>query len=282
MTARGIFKPLFCALLLAALTFHGSPARAAESGDSLYDGKVHVTLVPYLWLPTLNAKFRYNLSDIHDRPIDADSSRTFDTQVGPNKYLTHLNFAIMAAGEIRKGPFALYTDVINTNLGNSGSKIVDLSGRHDNLDFPVTADASSHEAATIWTLAPSGTLYHKDRTNVQLLFGVRMIWLTASADWQLSGPYGLINPNGSVSKKENGTDTIFGTYGQVGIGKHWSIPFYFDAGTGTPSGTFQGVLGVKYGQASLTWRELDFQGSGDALVQNLRLSGPQFGYSFVF
>ena len=76
-------------------------------------------------------------------------------------------------------------------------------------------------------------------------------------------------------------DGLIGTYGQFGLGSHWSVPYYFDIGTGTPSFTWEGLLGVKYGQLSLAYRHLDYQ-SGTALVQNFTLSGPMLGYSFRF
>ncbi len=274
---RRVLKPLLCASFLAAIALHGSPARADDT-DNPYDGKLTVGITPYVWLPTLNATFKYNLSDLHeDLPSNSGS---FESQIGPNSYLTHLNFALMAAASIRKGNLALYTDLINVNVSNQSATIFNLVGPMGK-PYPFTGTVGAGAVATLWTIGPSYTVYHDKGTSVDVLVGGRFAWMKGSVDYSLTGPNGILNPNGSASKTVTLSDGLIGTYGKFGLGSHWSVPFYFDIGTGTPSFTWEGLLGIKYGQLSLAYRHLDYQ-SGTALVQNLTLSGPMLGYSFRF
>ena len=83
--------------------------------------------------------------------------------------------------------------------------------------------------------------------------GLRYFGLKASADWQLtatvSGPCaGQSFPRtGSVSERLDLWDGIVGAKGRIWIGRsNWSIPYYFDIGTGSSSLTWQGMLGVAY------------------------------------
>jgi len=269
-------KLFLCAVLVGGLTLHGSAARADDS--DFYDGKIHVGFTPYIWLPTINGTFKYDLSDVHQSLPSTGGS--FGVKIGPNNYLTNINFALMGAGQIRQGNWALVADYINTNVGAQNSSFVSVNGP---LGRPlaVTGSVQSRAVTQLLTVGPSYTVFRKDATAVNVLLGGRFVFATASADWQLSGPLGFLNPNGSASRSQNDGDVIIGTYGQFGLCKHWSVPYYFDMGTGTPSFTWQGLLGVKYGQASLSYRHLSYSG-GTGLIQSLQLSGPQFGYSFRF
>jgi hypothetical protein len=270
-----------CWLLALLCAVAISPARAAETpdDDNFYDGKIHVGITPYVWLPTINGQLRYNLSDIHEAAPNV--SGTFDTSIGPNKYLSSLNFALMFSGQIRKGNVALISDFINLNAGNQTSSLLNVSGPRGDVTVGVTGSAQSHIAATLWTVGASGTLYHKENTSLDVLLGGRLVWMKASTDWQLSGNDGFLNAHGSASKNVTLGDAVVGAYGQYGLGKKWAIPYYIDVGTGDPNFTTQGLLGVKYGKLQVSYRYLYYGGNG-AFVQNMRLNGPLVGYTLHF
>jgi len=266
----------FCgAVLVALLTLHANVARADDS--DLYDGKIQFVFTPYVWLPTINGTFKYNLSDIHEGLPYTGGDRTFTTSIKPNSYLSNLNFGLMGAAEVRKGKLAVYTDFMNTNIGNQAALIKNVtlpSGQSVAIDGTIHA----RTVATLWTVGPSLTVLQKDGTVVNVLIGGRFAWLTASEDWQLTADDGLLNKNGSAAANTNVADALIGSYGKFGLGKHWSVPYYVDAGTGTPSFTWEALLGVKYGNAILAYRHLSYSG-GTGVLQSMQLSGPTLGYS---
>jgi len=123
--------------------------------------------------------------------------------------------------------------------------------------------------------------------------GLRYFGLKASADWQLtatvSGPgAGQSFPRtGSVSERLDLWDGIVGAKGRIWIGRsNWSIPYYFDIGTGSSSLTWQGMLGVAYTYdwigVTLAYRHLYYDQKDDKLIQDMRFSGPALGVNFRF
>jgi hypothetical protein len=257
-----------------------TPAPAATDSDPFYDGKLHVAFTPYIWLPTLNATFRYNLSDVHLPPGVPSRSGTIDASVGANKYLSNLNFALMGNAQFRFGNTALNTDLINVNASNQTTALVNLSGHFPNTTL--TGTAHTHAVGTIAQVAGSNTFYRNGNTTVDVLLGGRMMFTTGATDWQLTATNDVINRNGSASRSSTLGDAIVGSFGQFALGKRWAIPFYADLGTGDPNFTWQGILGIKYGQLGLTYRYLDYSNGSAGLVQNLRMNGPQLGYTLKF
>ena len=121
--------------------------------------------------------------------------------------------------------------------------------------------------------------------------GLRYFGIKASTDWQLTatvtGPgSGQTFPRaGSISERMDLWDGIIGVKGRVWIGRsNWSIPYYFDVGTGSSSLTWQGLLGVAYSWevigVTLAYRHLYYDQKNDKLIQDMRFSGPALGVTF--
>jgi hypothetical protein len=182
---------------------------------------------------------------------------------------------------IRKGNVALYTDLINANISGASGKIVNITGPRDNLNATLSANAQSQAVSTLWTIAPSYTVYRAKTVTVDLLAGGRFLDLSTNAGFQLTGPLGDTHTVG-VSQAEHVGDFIVGTYGHVALGPRWSVPFYLDGGFGSPS-TWQGIIGLKYGNGILAWRYLRYSASSnEALMQSMSLNGPLLGYTLHF
>ena len=80
-------------------------------------------------------------------------------------------------------------------------------------------------------------------------------------------------------------DGIVGLKGRVWLGRsNWSIPYYFDVGTGSSELTWQGLLGVAYSWevigVTLAYRHLYYDQKNDKLIQDMRFSGPALGVTF--
>jgi hypothetical protein len=186
----------------------------------------------------------------------------------------------MGSVGFRLGPFALYTDVLTANAQTTADRITSVSGPLGN-NFTIGGGAGAQIVTTLWTIAPSVTLYHGHGTSVDVLVGGQFLTVSANANAQLFDQNGNIR-SGGVSRKETYGQVIVGTYGHVGLARHLSIPYLIDAGFG-PQKSFEYLAGVQYGNVSLNWRYLQRNAaSPESLVQRMTLGGPLIGYTFHF
>jgi hypothetical protein len=263
-------------ILLAALFALLSPAAYAEDWA--------FTLTPYVWLPSINGKLKYEI------PPGAGGAPEVDT--GPNNYLENLSAVLMVAGDARKGDWSIFTDFIYLKFDKEKSNV-------SAIDFGGSRVSSSADVATqsslkgyVWTLGSGHTMLRSPRATLDLIGGLRFFHIEASSDWQLATTVtspggGQTFPRaGSVSRSTDLVDGIIGVRGRVRWGETpWYTPYYLDVGGGS-STTWQGVLGVgygfKWGDLLLAYRTLYYDQGGDKLLQNFRFSGPALGATFRF
>ena len=94
-------------ILLAALIALLSPAAYAQDWA--------FTLTPYVWLPSINGKLKYDI------PPGAGGAPEVDT--GPNNYLENLSAVLMLAGDARKGDWSIFTDLIYLKFDKEKSNV---------------------------------------------------------------------------------------------------------------------------------------------------------------
>ena len=242
------------------------------------------SLTPYVWLPSINGKLKYEI------PPGAGGAPEVDT--GPNNYLENLSMVLMLAGEARKADWSIFTDFIYLKFDKQKSNVnsVDFGGSRvsSSADVSTQSGLKGYE----WTIGTSRTVMKSPRGTLDVLGGLRYFHIEANSDWQLaatvSGPNaGQTFPStGSVSRESNLWDGIIGVRGRVRWGDTpWYSPYYLDVGGGS-STTWQSVLGVgygfKWGDLVLAYRTLYYDQSGDKLLQNFRFSGPTLGATFRF
>ena len=106
--------------LLAALFAIG--ALIASTGASAQAGgdQWRFTLTPYLWLPNVDGTLKFSV------PPGAGGSPSVG--VGPNDYLENLDFALMLAGEARRGDWAIISDLIYLDFAGESSAVKSVSG----------------------------------------------------------------------------------------------------------------------------------------------------------
>lgn len=242
------------------------------------------SLTPYVWLPSINGKLKYEI------PPGAGGAPEVDT--GPNNYLENLSMVLMLAGEARKGDWGIFTDFIYLKFDKQKSNVsaIDFGGSR----VSTSADVSTRSGLKgyEWTIGASRTVLKSPRATLDILGGLRYFHIEANTDWQLaatvSGPGGgqTFPAAGSISRKSDLYDGIIGVRGRVRWGDTpWFSPYYLDVGGGS-STTWQGVLGVgygfKWGDMVLAYRTLYYDQGGDKLLQNFRFSGPTLGATFRF
>ena len=263
------------------------PARHTVVSDE-YDGKTHLTVTPYVWLPTVNGIFQFNAPN---RPTPGGgggfTTTTLNTQVGPNAYLSKINFAAMGAVELRKGDVGVYGDAITLNVSSADTFVTSVSGPLGHVNLPVDLGTSAHLSSTIWEAGADLTMWHNDTADVQFLTGWRQIRITGNLDYNvIAGKNQQFARSGSLSKTDNVGDVVFGFKGKAAIGDGgWFVPYYVDYGVGAPSNnTWQAYTGIgkatRGGAFLLLFRELNYDfNPGASFVQKVRLGGPLLGYS---
>ncbi len=136
--------------------------------------------------------------------------------VTPNDYLSDLQFAIMLAGEARKGNGAIFADFIYLDLSGLQSKVRHVTTPGGDVTLPVNADVNTGlRVDPLHALAGSYTIDRTRLGNFDLLGGFRYATLKTSLDWNFAGPNGILSQSGGVSDNLNLYDGIVGFKGAV-------------------------------------------------------------------
>lgn len=260
---------------------------AAEDGL-----KFEVT--PYIWLPNIEGSLNFDTSSGGDNNLNIE--------VGPTDYLEALDFAIMLSAGVRKNRFSVFTDIIYLDFSSEKSSVRSIDFLAPNPvspKLPPVEIGAGLDTGTVssldgiqWTLAGGYTMAQTEAVMLDLFGGFRYFSMNASVDWELTaeiiGPgEGQVLPrSGRISQSTDLWDGIVGARGRINLGgSNWYLPYYLDIGTGSSDLTWQGVLGVayvsKWGDIKLAYRHLYYDTDGK-LIDDMRLSGPAFGWTFKF
>ncbi len=254
--------------------------------DRAYDGRLHVTLAPYLWLPTLRSNVKYTIPKL---PTGAGGAAfATNVQVGPSDYLTKLNSAGMFSFNARAGAAEFFGDEIFTNLSSNATFNSTISGPVGKLKIPVSITSNSRVATSIWELGAGFSLAHGHNADLNLFIGWRQFPLTTTLSYTATvGSRVKLTRAGTVKITPLANDVIFGFNGKAFLGdNHWFAPYYIDIGSGSNQQTWEGYTGGGYmfnhGQTMiLAVRSLNYYGfSSNSPVQKLNMWGPLFGYTF--
>lgn len=262
-------------------------APAAASSQTLldreYDGRWHVTVAPYLWLPTLRSNVQYTIPKLR-----GGAGPTFATnvQVGPSDYLTKINSAGMLAFNVRRGGFELLGDYIFTNLSSNANVHSTIGGPKGKIEIPVSFATNSRLATSIWELAAGFSLAHGRSGDANFFAGWRQFPLTTNLDYVATIDSKVtLTRSGTVRIAPLANDVIFGFNGKVLAGDHWFAPYYIDFGTGANQQTWEGYGGAGYafdhGQTLIAaFRTLNYNGfPPHSPVKKLNMWGPLLGYT---
>ena len=284
LTIAGLAISLTIGLAARAGAQQATPAPSpapVQSADP--DSQWHFRITPYLWLPTINAQFHFLTPSV---PIGAEIEHSVDVQVGPNKYLSHVNSGAELSVEADKARSSIFADVLYLNIGNAGASVVNISGPLGMINIPVNVSTSARLTTTIATGGFGKQFWHNADSEGTGFVGLRYLNQTVSADWSLSGPLGMFAPTGSATAAKSDLEPIAGLRGRFGLGSHWFVPIYGDYGGSGSITTYQWFGGIAHeyhsGAQLLVWREMAFFANNDSsgLIQNLHLGGPAFAWSF--
>jgi hypothetical protein len=242
---------------------------------------------PYLFLPSIDASFRY------DRPTGAPG-----VDVGPSDYLSSLDYVFMISGEARRDRWSLFSDFMTLGLETDKGGIRDLdfgfgAGRVP-ISSSISGDARSKVKALTVSFLAGYNLSASAQSPMDVFAGVRYLGLEASTEWQLSaaieGPLRsqIFGRTGSVTRRSDLWDGVVGLRGRHVFGDRgqWAVPYYVDIGAGDSKFTWQAAAGVTYafgwGELGLLYRVLSYEQDGNELISDMTLKGPVVSASFRF
>jgi hypothetical protein len=291
--AKGTTMPRRTGAAIAVITLlvaAQQPLRAQESSTS---PGLSIQLTPYIWLPSIDTTANY--------PVPGGGTATTTVSTGAGELISKLNFAAMAAGEVRYDRFSLLTDIMYLNASSSSSRIrsFDLGLTSVPVDRVVAESVSTRIQSTVWTVTGGYTVAEGTWGNLDVIAGFRMLAANQTTSFGLAAE--ISRPDGSIALGRAGSlsggrtiwNGIGGARGRVYLGDvDWFgggrifVPFYFDIGGGGSSPTWQIFSGLGYqaGQIGVTigYRYLSFQQGSNSVIQKLALGGPIILASFRF
>src|SRR5690349_18651638 len=175
-------------------------AIAAFQGTAYGEEEWKLSLTPYIWLPNINGTLKYAI------PPGGGARPEVDT--GPNNYLENLSFALMLAGEARKGKWSAFTDLIYLDFDKEGSTVKAVNFGGERIGTSLNTSTKSSLTGVAWTFGGGYSVVQDPKHSLDLLGGARYFGLKASSDWQLgatvNGPNSqTFAASGSISQRED-------------------------------------------------------------------------------
>jgi hypothetical protein len=257
-----------------ALAITAAAPAAAQPADAGWQFEASI----YGWFPAISGTTSFP-------PNGAGPS--IDVSMGD--VIDALKFAFMGSFQARNGAWGVWTDLVYADFGASrqGSRDFTLGGQRPPVG--VSADLDLDIKSWIWTLAGTYQLKSDNEGTMDMLFGTRMLDMTNTLGWNITGSGGVLPPlNGSKEVSVTNWDGIVGLKGRAYLGEErkWFVPFYLDVGTGESKFTWQvnAGLGYQFGWGALvaSWRYLDYDFKSDSRVTDMSFNGPLIGAVFKF
>jgi hypothetical protein len=273
----------FSLLVILLTSVMASSAAAQDSEDEW-----KYSLTPYFWLPTIDGTLKYNLPP--------GSGGSPNISVGPTDWLDLLNWGALVSGNATKGRFSIFSDVVYLSLTskNDGRVLsVDDAGTRIPIDASVVLNTRTDLDGLTWTLAGGYAVKQTESAKVDVFAGVRFFGVDTTASWDLTADITLpsggvtLPAQGSIASNKDLWDGIVGIHGHSRLANDkWSVPYYFDIGTGSSELTWNAMFGLAYefdwGDLMLMYRHLEYDQDAASLLQDFSFSGPAFGARFHF
>jgi hypothetical protein len=214
---------------------------------------------------------------------------TQNISVDSNQLYSNINLGATGAFDVHYGHWGAFTDVIYMNLGSKKSNTRDFSIGNAGIPASTTAFLQGTLKQWIVTVAPEYRIVADPEWTVDLLAGARYAEVNMTLSWSFTGSLGPLPPASRVGGSQASLHVwtpLVGLKGQYAFGtdKRWSVPFYFDAGSGDSQRTYQVVGGVGYsfhwGEITALWRYLTYKPQSSARLEDIYFAGPLLGATF--
>ena len=254
--------------LSLAMTGLAGLARAEEAPNpipTVVENQWRGSITPYLWLENVSGM------------VARDGNTLGTVNVDTSSLLSNLNFAAMVEGEVHRGNWGIWGDLVYSQLSNQASHLT---------VGPATLQTTTSLTTGIYDIAATYTLHSSPNAYVDGLVGARILTQDTTVNLSLGGPL----PDGvSRSSSTTVTNAIVGVKGRVRISdSEWFVPFYLDVGGGAPrtNVTSQAMLGIgkaySWGDVSLALKNVYYQFSQNKTTGDLDLFGAALAVTFRF
>ena len=266
------------ALCLATGALLPAPATAQSTPYPSAGEKWQFAATIYGYLPSIGGKLSV--------PVDSAST---GLSVSADQIIDSLKMTFMGTLDAHNGRWGAFTDVLYLDVGGNKSQTRDFAVGGSGLPASTTADVNLDLKGTVWTIAGEYRVISDPAMKMDILAGARYFGIKPTLGWSIQGDLGPIpEPGRSGSKEIDETvwDGIVGVKGAYAFGadRRWSVPFYFDIGTGQSDLTWQAAAGVAYsyhwGDLVAMWRYVDYNFKSDKNLQDMNFNGPMFGATF--
>lgn len=235
-------------------------------------------ITPYVWVPNVNGQFTFTHPAL--AAIGNPGSVGINVHVGPNSYLSKLNFVAMLSAYASNGTSSYGADYIYINASTSTADVVSVTGPHGKIEFPVNVSTSARVRGSLLTLELGKSLTQNTNSPMEFVGGVRYLGSTTSVDWNFTGPLDILARSGSASANQYVWDPLMGLRGRIGLGSNLFVPYYADFGVGAQNLTNQELIGLgwaqRWGDIVIVnrWLQYSFTNPG---ATNIQLVGPALG-----
>jgi len=230
--------------------------------DSTSDADWHYGAGIYLWAPKITA-----------------TTPKGDAQLPFYQILDDLQMTFMGIASASRDKWTLSMDVVYMDLKEDVNRDREFQGP-GNAELNVTGDVNLKN----WIVTPTVgyAVLDSEQTRIEILGGVRYLWLKSSLALNLNG-----NERVNRSVSESYWDAVIGARASIKLNERWFLPLYFDIGTGDSDGTWQGFAGVGYEFNSfntvLAYRYLDYKfDESNVVMEEMNVKGPFLGLMFKF
>lgn len=248
----------------------------ANGAEPKLDDNWHFTLIPYVWLPSVDGKMNVNLPE---------RSGSGSADLSPDSYLDNLNFAAMVTIEVAKGRWSLLSDFVYVKFEDEDRKASFSGPFGKGIDFK----AKTELQAWCLEIAPSYAVHLSESARFDLLAGIRYIEIDGDLTLDASTTLPVEIPSRKFSPGTDKLDPIVGFRGRFELGKGWFIPYYADIGgfNINDEWTWQlyGGIGYQFSKLfsmTLGYRHLEYNFDDGEPIEDLYLSGGQLGFVFRF
>ena len=189
-TARSAAR-VSCACVLGIAGLTAPPLHAQEvTGSSGWQFAATI----YGWLPDIGGHTELPLGG--GNTINVDVSTILD----------HLKMTGMGSFEFSKGRWGAFTDLIYLDVGDSNSRVRNLSIGGVPLPASVTASADFDLKSTIWSLAATYLVVGGAETTFDVLGGARLAHMKETLDWTFTDNFGPITPPPITGSQDTSVD----------------------------------------------------------------------------
>jgi hypothetical protein len=271
------FKKLAVAAFICA---SGALASASASAQevNMWDGQWHFDATIYGWVPWV-------YSTVQLPAVAGGANPTITTN--PSDYLKDVKSGALLQATVRNGNWSMWTDLVYLNLGNSSTNLKQIGLPGVGAELPVSVYLNNDVKSVIWTLAPlSYTVMHNDIGTLDVMAGIRYVYLALSLNYVLSVPPLDLTRSGGFSPSADATDGLIGVRGDFRLSSDgkWYLPYEADYAFGNHNWNWNGIVGVGYhfgwGDLTLGGRNFTYKRTETVIVQKERFTGPAFGATF--